>query len=116
MELLDRYLRSLQFWLPGDQRHDIIAEITEDIRSQVEEKQATLGRELNADEMRALLKGRGSPVRVAESYLPQRYLIGRSSGCVLPRRCPPTTPTVQLCSCCARSLRSGRWGCTPSLA
>ena len=76
MELLDRYLRSLQFWLPGEQRHDIIAELSEDIRSEVEEKQAAMGRELTVDEMRALLRRRGSPLRVAESYLPQRYLIG----------------------------------------
>lgn len=76
MELIDRYLRCVQFWLPGDRKDDIIAELSEDIHSEVEEKQAALGRELDTEELRALLKRRGSPLRVAESYLPSRYLIG----------------------------------------
>jgi hypothetical protein len=76
MELIDRYLRSIQFWLPADQKQDIIAELSEDIRSEVEEKEAELGHRLSDDELCALLKRRGNPLVVAERYLPKRYLIG----------------------------------------
>jgi hypothetical protein len=76
MELLDRYLQAVGFWLPKSQKHDIIAEISEDIRSQIEEKESELGRSLDATGLEAILKRRGAPLLVAESYLPQRYLIG----------------------------------------
>jgi hypothetical protein len=76
MELVDRYLQAVKFWLPKTRRQDIIAELAEDIRSQIEEKEAELGRALNEDESSALLKRRGRPFSVAERYLPQRSLIG----------------------------------------
>ena len=37
MELIERYLNAIQFWLPAEQKQDIIAEISEDLNSQVEE-------------------------------------------------------------------------------
>ena len=76
MELLDRYLQAIGFWLPKPQKQDIIAEISEDIRSQIEEKESELGRSLDEAELEAILKRRGAPLLVAERYLPQRYLIG----------------------------------------
>jgi hypothetical protein len=76
METIDRYLRSIQFWLPASQKDDIIAELSEDIHSEVDEKERELGRSLGPAELRALLKRRGSPLLVAERYLPKRYLIG----------------------------------------
>jgi hypothetical protein len=76
MELLDHYLQAVGFWLPQLQKRDIIAELSEDIRSQIEEKQGELGRNLDDAELEAILKRRGAPLLVAESYLPQRYLIG----------------------------------------
>jgi hypothetical protein len=76
MELLDRYLQAVRFWLPKKQKHDIIAELSEDIRSQIEEKETGLGRKLNEAEVGAILKQLGRPVLVANRYLPQRYLIG----------------------------------------
>jgi hypothetical protein len=76
MDLLDRYLHAVRFWLPKAQRQDIIAELSEDIRSEVEEKEAGLGRKLGDGELAAILKRRGSPFAVAQSYLPQRHLIG----------------------------------------
>jgi hypothetical protein len=79
MELLDRYLQAVKFWLPKSQREDIIAELSEDIRSQLEEKEAELGRKLDEPELEAVLKSLGHPLLIAEQYLPkQRYLIGRS--------------------------------------
>ena len=46
MELIDRYLQAIEFWLPKRQRQDIIAELSEDLRSQIEEKETELGRKL----------------------------------------------------------------------
>jgi len=42
----------------------------------VEEKEAELGRKLNDAEVEAILIQRGSPIVVANRYLPQRHLIG----------------------------------------
>jgi len=98
MELLDRYLQAIEFWLPKRQRQDIIAELSEDLRSQVEEKETELGRKLEDAEVEAILKRCGSPLAVASRYRPQQYLIGPTLfpiyrfvlavlliGCVVPR-------------------------------
>jgi hypothetical protein len=76
MELLDRYRHAVGFWLPKAQKKDVTAELSEDIRSEVEEKEAALGRKLSDGELAAVLKRRGSPYVVAQRYLPQRHLIG----------------------------------------
>jgi hypothetical protein len=76
MELLDRYLQAIEFWLPKRQRQDIIAELSEDLRSQVEEKETELGRKLEDAEVEAILKRCGAPLEVALRYRPQQYLIG----------------------------------------
>jgi len=76
MELVERYLNAVRFWLPRAQEDDIIAELGEDLRSQIEDRESALGRSLTEDELAAILKKRGNPMRVASHYLPQRYLIG----------------------------------------
>lgn len=76
MELLDRYLHAIKFWLPRAQQDDIVAELSEDIRSEIEEREAKLGHKLNNYEVAAVLKERGRPSVVASRYLPQGYLIG----------------------------------------
>ncbi len=76
MELLDRYLHAVKFWLPRQQQDDIIAEISEDLRSQIEEREGQLGRKLDDNEVAALLRKRGRPLLVANGYLPQHTLIG----------------------------------------
>ena len=50
MDLLDRYLQAVRFWLPAKQEHDIIAELFEDLHSQIQEKEDALGCPLNEDE------------------------------------------------------------------
>ena len=98
MDLLDRYLQAIEFWLPKRQRQDIIAELSEDLRSQIEEKETELGRKLEDAEVEAILKRCGSPLTVASRYRPQQYLIGPTLfplyrfvltvlliGCVVPR-------------------------------
>jgi hypothetical protein len=76
MEMLERYLNAVRFWLPASQQDDIIAEIREDIRSQVEDRETELGRKLDENEMAAILTRRGHPTIVASSYLPKESLIG----------------------------------------
>jgi hypothetical protein len=76
MDLLNRYLQAVKFWLPKAQQDDIVAELRDDIRSEIEERESELGRTLNETELEAILKQRGRPLLVAEKYLPQRSLIG----------------------------------------
>src|SRR5436305_6923876 len=76
MDLLERYIHAVRFWLPRDQQDDVAAELAEDIRSQIEEQESRLGRALNESEVAALLKQRGRPLLVANRYRPQHYLIG----------------------------------------
>jgi hypothetical protein len=76
MELIDRYLQAVKFWLPKNQKQDIIAELSEDLRSQVEDRETELGRKLNESEVADLLKQRGRPVLVANRFQPQQNLIG----------------------------------------
>ena len=76
MELVERYLQAVKFWLPRDKHDDIIAELREDLRSEIEEKESSLGHAVEKGDLEALLKRRGPPVVVAGRYLPQRHLIG----------------------------------------
>jgi len=76
MDLVERYLQAVKHWLPTRQRHDIIAELSEDIHSLIEEREASLGRPMTEPEVEAMLLERGRPMLVASRYLPQEYLIG----------------------------------------
>ena len=76
MDLLSRYLQAVEFWLPGKQKQDILAELSEDIRSEIEDKEAELGRPVGPTELETILTRWGHPMLVAERYLPQRSLIG----------------------------------------
>jgi hypothetical protein len=76
MELVDRYLHAVRGFLPRHDQDDIIRELGEDIRSQVEEREAELGRPLRDVELEAVLKQLGHPMLLASRYGPQRQLIG----------------------------------------
>jgi len=76
MEILDRYIQAVRFWLPKAQRDDIAAELSEDIRSQIEEREAALARPLNEAEVTAILQQHGRPLLVANRFQTQRHLIG----------------------------------------
>jgi len=75
MELIDRYLQSVKWMLPLKQRNDVIRELSDEILSQVEEKESALVRPLTEDEQVALLKELGHPLLLAARYRKQRYLI-----------------------------------------
>lgn len=77
MELVDRYLQAVRFWLPKSRhQEDLIAELGEDLRSQVEAKEDELGRPLDQAEVSAILKACGNPMVVGSRLAPPRYLIG----------------------------------------
>jgi hypothetical protein len=68
MEILDRYLKTVASALPEAQRDDIIQELSENIHSEIEDKESELGRPLNEAELEALLKRHGHPLLVASRY------------------------------------------------
>ncbi len=77
MDLVERYLQAVRFWLPRAQQDDIINELSEELHAQIAEQQEELGHELSGAELEALLKRSGHPIRVAGRYLPQQQLIGQ---------------------------------------
>ena len=68
MPPLDRYLSNLAKLLPANQREDILRELSEDIQSEMEDKESELGRPLTETEQIELLKRRGNPLQVASGY------------------------------------------------
>ncbi len=76
MELLDRYLHAVGFWLPRNERQDIVRELSEDIQSQIDEEEAARGRPLGEDDVEAILRRYGHPMLVAGKYLPRRCVVG----------------------------------------
>lgn len=77
LELIDRYLQAVRFWLPKTQRQeDLLAELGEDLRSQIDDKEGELGHPLEKADVAAILKRCGSPMMVAGRLGPQRHLIG----------------------------------------
>ncbi len=77
LDLIDRYLQAVRFWLPKTHRQDdLIAELGEDLRSQIDDKETELGHPLDKIETAEILKRCGSPMMVAGRLGPQRHLIG----------------------------------------
>ena len=74
-ELIERYLQAVRFWMPKAQP-DLVAELADDLRSQVDEKEEEVGHPLNEREISAILKRCGSPITVAARLSPQQHLIG----------------------------------------
>ena len=68
MQLLDRYLTAVKFWLPKTQRDDIAAELAANLQAEIDDRAAELGRPLTEPETAAILKQHGSPVVVASRY------------------------------------------------
>lgn len=74
--LLDRYLNAIRASLPKARAGDITAEIADELQSQMDERQGTLGRLLTSDEEAAIIKAYGHPAVVAARYGSVQYLIG----------------------------------------
>src|SRR5260370_38440627 len=76
MDLLERYLQAVRTYLPKPQQDDILKELGENLRAQMEDKETELGRPLNEEEGAAILKKHGHPMFVAARYRQTRQLIG----------------------------------------
>lgn len=77
IELVDRYLQAVRFWLPKTNRQEgLLAELSDDLRSQIEEKENELGRPLDKNEVSEILKRCGAPMVVAARLGPNNHLIG----------------------------------------
>jgi hypothetical protein len=72
MELLDSYLSAVKRSLPRKQRNDIVAELREDLLSQMEARAEDLGRALTDAEQYSVLMQHGDPMVVARRYCPNR--------------------------------------------
>jgi hypothetical protein len=68
MELLESYLKAVKRYLPRGQREDIAAELSEELRSQIEAREAEFGRPLRETEQMDLFKAHGDPMVVARRY------------------------------------------------
>jgi hypothetical protein len=68
MELVESYLKAVRRYLPRGQRDDIISELSVELRSQIEDKQAELGRALTDVEQMVIFKKQGDPMSVAMRY------------------------------------------------
>jgi hypothetical protein len=80
MDLLERYLQAVHKYLPwtlsAARQKDILAELRSDFESQLEEREAGLGRPLTEGEMIDWIKQLGAPMQIAARYQPVQYLIG----------------------------------------
>jgi hypothetical protein len=76
MDLFDRYLHAVRGFLPATEQDDVIRELREDLRSQVEDQEAELGRSLTPEEQEQILKHWGHPWLLASRYQPKRQLVG----------------------------------------
>ncbi len=66
--LIDRYLNAVKEQLPRGQQDDVINELSENLREQIEDEETTLGRPLLETEQAAILKRFGNPMVVAARY------------------------------------------------
>lgn len=78
MELLDRYLQAVRGYLLRSRRDDIVKELGGNILSQMEDREAELGRPLNEAEQAEILKQHGHPLVAAARYRrqPMQQLVG----------------------------------------
>ena len=107
MELIDRYLQAVRFWLPKTKsQEDVLAELGEDLRSQIEAKESEVGRPLDKNEVGEILKHCGAPMSVAARLAPKRYLIGPT---LFPIRSEEHTSELQSPAGCLSRPGSSRW-------
>ena len=67
----------MRFWVPKTRKQEeLVAELGEDLRSQVEDKETELGRPISVEEVSEILKRCGNPMLVAGRLGPKGYVIG----------------------------------------
>jgi hypothetical protein len=76
MDMLDRYLQAVKFFLPRKQQDDIVRELSENLIARMEDREEELGRPLDEAEQAAILREHGHPMLVAGRYRTRQHLIG----------------------------------------
>ena len=76
MDLLDKYLQAVRFFLPRHNQDDIVRELSENLIAQMEDREEELGRPLTEDEQAEILRRHGHPMMVAGRYRSHQQLIG----------------------------------------
>jgi hypothetical protein len=76
MDVLERYLQAVKFFLPAKARDDIASELSQNLLAQIEDREAELERPLTQAELSELLRQHGHPVVVASRYRQGQALIG----------------------------------------
>ena len=76
MDMLDRYLQAVKFFLPRKQQDDIVRELSENLIARMEDREEELGRPLDEAELAAILREHGHPMLVAGRYRTRQHLIG----------------------------------------
>lgn len=77
MQLVENYLNSLESCLDEEMREEVRQELEASIMDQIEDKQESLGRDLNSDDIEAILIGFGHPMKVAAAYSPNQELVSQ---------------------------------------
>jgi hypothetical protein len=68
MDLIDRYVKAVESYLPVKQPKDIVRELEENLRAQMDDEAERKGRPLTEEEQAAILKQTGNPALVAGRY------------------------------------------------
>jgi hypothetical protein len=75
MDLLEKYLQAVRTLLPRKQQDDIVRELSENLRSQIDDKEEEFGRPLAEGELAEIIRRHGHPLVVAGRYRSNQYLI-----------------------------------------
>src|SRR5262245_47070800 len=76
MDMLDKYLQAVRFFLPRGTEDDIVRELSANLMAQIEDREEELGRPLTDDERADILRRHGHPLIVAGRYRSHQRLIG----------------------------------------
>ena len=68
MDLLDRYVKAVNSFLPLEKQDDIVKELSANLQAQMDDREAQLGRPLSEIEQEAILQQHGHPMMVAGHY------------------------------------------------
>ncbi|MEQ9451749.1 MAG: hypothetical protein RJQ07_09200 [Pseudomonadales bacterium] len=75
-QLIDSFVYLVGQYLPESQRADISADLRQSIYEEIESMVEQTGEPVSEADLLAVIGRFGHPLKVANSYLPQRYLIG----------------------------------------
>ncbi|BFM22032.1 hypothetical protein [Gilvimarinus japonicus] len=78
MNWLERYSFAVKSHLPPSVRNDVADELLSDLQDERDYRAKSLGRPLNEDELKALLRERGHPMLVAADFQPRPTLVSES--------------------------------------